>query len=137
MVAPRPPFFSTHRAQAVMLQEREGQHREQRMVMQAQPAAPFEVIEAEFFLQLLMGLLAHPPGLDRRCERTQRGAGGVIRQVILAFAVRAPFADQSREIARQMLALRRLDAIGHAHAHGSELRAQRPARVPVRQLTDC
>ena len=60
----------------MVLEKREGQHREQRVVVQAEPAAPFEVIEAEFFLQLLMGLLAHPPGLDRRSKRTQRGAAG-------------------------------------------------------------
>ena len=32
--------------------------------MKALPGSSFEVIEAEFFFQLLMGLLADPPRLD-------------------------------------------------------------------------
>jgi len=111
-----------------MLQEREGEHREQRMVMQPQPAAVLEVIEAEFLLQLLMRLLAHPPRLNRCGECTQCGAGGMIRQVVFAFAGRAPFAYEPGELTWQMLALRRLDAIGHAYANGGEPRAQWPAR---------
>jgi len=63
------------------------------MMMQAQPTAAFKVIKTQFFLQLLVRLLADPAGLDRRGERTKRGAGGVVRQVVLAFTGRAPFAD--------------------------------------------
>ena len=101
-------------AQALVLQERERQHREQRKVMEAQPAPPFAVIEAEFLLQLLVGLLADPAGLDRYGEGTQRRVGGGIRRVVLALPIRAPVADQPREIAWQMLALRGAGAIGHA-----------------------
>lgn len=120
-------FFPAARTQAQVLEKREGEHREQRMVMQAQPTAPFEMIESEFFLHLLVGLLTHPPRFDRRRQRTERCSGWMIREVILPFAVATPFADQPGEVARQMLTLRRLRTIGDAYAHGRELRVQRPA----------
>ena len=47
-----------------MLQEGEGEHRHERMAVETLPGSPFEVIEAEFLFQLLMGLLANPSCLD-------------------------------------------------------------------------
>jgi hypothetical protein len=46
--------------EAPVLQERQGDQRHQRMAMQARPRAALEVVEAEFFLELLMRLLANP-----------------------------------------------------------------------------
>jgi hypothetical protein len=39
------------------------------MTMQALPGAALEVVETEFFLQLLMSLLANPSRLDGGRER--------------------------------------------------------------------
>ena len=47
-----------------MLEEGVGNHRHERMTMKALPGPPLEVVEAEFFFQLLMGLLADPSRLD-------------------------------------------------------------------------
>ena len=41
-----------------MLEEGETDHRHQRMIVEAAPRAAFEVIEAQFFLELLVGLFA-------------------------------------------------------------------------------
>jgi len=49
-----------------MLEERVSNHRHQRMTMKAVPRPSLEVVETEFLLQLLMGLLANPSCLDRR-----------------------------------------------------------------------
>ena len=40
-----------------MLQESEGDHCHERMAVETLPGSPFEVIEAKFLFQLLMGLL--------------------------------------------------------------------------------
>ena len=47
-----------------MLKEGEREHRHQRMSVKALPGSPFEVVEAEFLFQLLVGLLANPSRLD-------------------------------------------------------------------------
>ena len=43
--------------------------------MQTMPGSAFEVVEAEFFLELLVGLLADPSRLDRGGERLEVGVG--------------------------------------------------------------
>ena len=47
-----------------MLEEGVGDHSHERMTVKAWPRSSLEVIEAEFFFQLLMGLLADPSRLD-------------------------------------------------------------------------
>ena len=47
-----------------MLQIEEGDHTHESVAMQTAPGSPFEVIEAKFLLELLMGLLAEPTRLD-------------------------------------------------------------------------
>jgi hypothetical protein len=43
----------------------EAEHRHERVaVMKTLPGSPFEVVEAKFLFQLLMGLLANPTCLD-------------------------------------------------------------------------
>ena len=52
-----------------MLEEGVGDHGHERMTVKALPGSSFEVVEAEFFFQLLMGLLADPSRLDGGGER--------------------------------------------------------------------
>ena len=80
-------------AESLLLQKGEGDHREQRVVTEAAPRAALEVVEAEFFLQLLVGLLARPAGLDSRDDGSERGALRVIGDVVLGF-VFSPFAHE-------------------------------------------
>ena len=56
-----------------MLEEGVGDHRHERMAMKALPGSALEVIETEFFFELLMRLLADPSRLDNGCQRTQFG----------------------------------------------------------------
>ena len=57
-------FFPPHFREAAMLEERVGDHGHERMTVKALPGPSLEVVEAEFLLQLLMGLLANPSCLD-------------------------------------------------------------------------
>ena len=59
-----------------MLEEGVGDHGHERMTVKALPGSSFEVVEAEFFFQLLMGLLADPSRLDGGGERAKVGLGG-------------------------------------------------------------
>jgi hypothetical protein len=54
-------------------QEGEGEHCHERMAVETLPGSPFEVIEAKFLFQLLMGLLANPSCLDGGRQGTQTG----------------------------------------------------------------
>jgi len=51
------------------LKERESDHREERVMMEAPPGSTLEVIEPKFLLHLLMALLACPPSLYRCHDR--------------------------------------------------------------------
>jgi hypothetical protein len=66
----------------------------ERVSMQASPGPPFEVIEAEFLLELLMRLLADPASLDGCRQPSQRRARREIAEIVFALAVAAPFTDQ-------------------------------------------
>ena len=59
-------LFSPGRGgEAATLEEGVGDHRHQRAAMQASPRTALEVVEAEFLLESLVSLLAHPARLDR------------------------------------------------------------------------
>ena len=62
-------FFPSRCFEATGLEKGVGDHRHQRMSVQAGPGATFEVVEAELFLELLMGLLTDPASLDGSGER--------------------------------------------------------------------
>lgn len=57
-----------------------------RASMQPRPGAAREVIEAEFFLEPLMALLADPSRLDRACQRASGRVGWEVRQVVCVLA---------------------------------------------------
>lgn len=57
---PRTLFFPSRLGEPSRLQEGVGHHRHQRMSVEASPGSALEVVQAEFLLELLMGLLADP-----------------------------------------------------------------------------
>ncbi|WP_246733504.1 hypothetical protein [Methylobacterium sp. BTF04] len=63
---PRPTMLG----EAQVLQVGAGDACHHRVSMQPGPGPSLEVIEAEFFLELLVGLFADPARLDRACQRT-------------------------------------------------------------------
>src|SRR5215203_3090692 len=88
-------FFSPFRRfESPVLQIEEGDHAHKSVAMQAAPGSPFEVIEAKFLLELLMGLLAEPPRLDGGGEDFQRRLGRQVREVVLVLACRTALAHE-------------------------------------------
>jgi hypothetical protein len=65
-----------------MLKEGVGDHSHERMTVKAWPRSSLEVIEAEFFFQLLMGLLAVPSRLDGGSQGSQVHRGGQVGEVV-------------------------------------------------------
>lgn len=62
--------------------------------MQPGPGPTFEVIEAEFLLELLMRLFTNPPGLDCRSELFQAHIARQVRHIVFLFAGRPAFANE-------------------------------------------
>jgi len=58
-------FFPPRLCETTVLEECVGDHGHEGMTMQALPGSSLEVIEPEFFFQLLMGLFANPSRFDR------------------------------------------------------------------------
>jgi hypothetical protein len=54
----------------------------ERMTVKALPRPSFEVIKAEFFFQLLMGLLADPPRRDGGSQSAQLRLGGQVGEIV-------------------------------------------------------
>src|SRR5215469_10080294 len=57
-------FFPPCCFEPAILEESVGDHRHERVTMQALPGSAFEVIKTKFFFQLLVSLLANPSRLD-------------------------------------------------------------------------
>ena len=90
---PRILFSPSGFVEAAGLEERVGDHCHERVSVQASPRAAFEVIEAKFFLKLLMRLFADPTGLDGAGKLLERCIGRQVGEVVFAFAGRAVLAD--------------------------------------------
>jgi hypothetical protein len=66
-------FFPPCCFEPATLEESVGDHRHECMTMQALPGSALEVIETEFFFQLLVSLLANPSCLDGGRQGAQPG----------------------------------------------------------------
>ena len=86
-----------------MLEEGVGDHRHEGMPVQAVPGSSLEVVETEFLLELLMGLLTNPSGFDRGREIAQSHSRGKAGEIVLPFPRRPLLADKPGLFARQML----------------------------------
>lgn len=121
-------FSPLHRDQSLRLQEDVGDHRHQCVTVQSSPRPALEVVEAKFFLQLLVRLLAGLARLDGGGQGTQGDVGGQVRQVVLPLAAGAAFANEPGLLTRHVLGthgtgpLRR--TIGDAHAQCREARRE-------------
>jgi len=58
-------FFPSRLCETAVLEERVSDHGHERMTVEALPGSSLEVIEPQFFFQLLMGLFANPSGFNR------------------------------------------------------------------------
>lgn len=71
-----------------------------------------EVIEAEFFLELLVRLLADPPCLDQGRQALDRRIGGQVREIVCLLAGRAALPNQPDFFVVQMLIAHVADVLG-------------------------
>src|SRR5262245_49963841 len=94
------------------------------MTMQALPGSALEVIETEFFFQLLMCLLANPSCLDSGRRGSQISLCRQIGEIVFLLSRHPVFADEPSLVTWQMLLALILDpllrAIGDPHADGGE-----------------
>ena len=86
---PRTLFFPSRLSEPSGLQKGVSHHRHQGMAVKSGPGSSFEVIEVQFFLELLMSLFTDPAGLDRAGESLDRGVAGPIGEIVYALAIRA------------------------------------------------
>ena len=123
-----------------MLEESVGDHRHERMTMQALPGSAFEVIETEFFFHLLVSLLANPSRLDGSRQGAQVSRRRQVGEIVFPLSRHPVFADEPSRVPGQMLLalvpdpLRR--SIGDPHADRSKTSLEL-SFVPVRQLMVC
>ncbi len=108
---------------------------QQGMVVQPAPEPAFVVVKAQFFLELLMGLLARPAGLDGGGKLLEGGVCRMAGEVELALASGAVLAHQPVDplrgstLAGQVLRAGGLRPVGYVHAPGCERGTQRPLGV--------
>src|SRR5689334_24652662 len=86
-VSPSAIFSPLRQAgEAEMLEEGEGDHDQDGVVVQAVPTAPLEVVESEFLLHLLVPLFADPARLDLPRQSAQGSVCRLVAQVVLVLA---------------------------------------------------
>ena len=131
-------FPPARSGKAARLEVGVGDHAHQRVTMKTLPSAAFEVIEAEFFLELLMRLFADPARLDGRGEHPAIGLSGQVGQIVFLLAGGPSFADEPDRFARHVLHALVADslwrAVGDAHTEGGEASFSGPF-VPLRQVS--
>ena len=103
------------------------------------PGSSLEVVEPEFFLQLLVSLLTDPARLDGAGEHRDRRVGGKVGEVVFVLASSATFADQPGFVSGHMLATHVANAMCGPSATRTRTAAKRAdgrPLVPRRQPTE-
>ena len=86
-----------------MLEEGVSDHRHERVTMEALPGSALEVIETEFFLQLLVRLLANPSRLDGGRQGAQIPLRRQVGEIVFLLSRHPVFADEPSFLTGQML----------------------------------
>ena len=115
-------------------------HRHKRVTVKALPGSSLEVIETEFFFQLLVRLLANPSRLDTSRQGAQVGLCRQVGEIVFLLSRYPVFADEPSLLPWQMLLTLVPDplpwSVGYPHADGGEtslelsLRASAPTDIP-------
>ena len=107
-----------------MLKKGVSDHRHECMTVKALPGSTLEVIEPEFFFELLMSLLTDPSRLDGRRQSEQAGLRRQIGEIVFFLSRLPMFADEPNLIPWQMLLTLVPDAlwwsVGDPHADGGK-----------------
>ena len=77
-----------------MLEEGVCDHRHERMTVKALPGSSLEVIETEFFFQLLVSLLANPSRLDGGRQDAQVRFCRQVGEIVFLLSRHPVFADK-------------------------------------------
>ena len=96
-------FFLPRCLEAAELEEGVGDHGHQGVSMQSRPRSAFEVVEAEFLLELLMRLLTDPSRFDCGCELSEARVSRQVRHIVFLLASWSTFADEPDLAARHAL----------------------------------
>src|SRR5436309_9718693 len=86
-----------------MLEEGICDHRHERMTVKALPGSSLEVIETEFFFQLLVSLLANPSRLDGGRQGVQVRLRRQVGEIVFLLSRHPVFADEPCLLPGQML----------------------------------
>ena len=86
-----------------MLEEGICDHRHERMTVKALPGSSLEVIETEFFFQLLVSLLANPSRLDGGRQGAQVRLRRQVGEIVFLLSRHPVFADEPGLLPGQML----------------------------------
>ena len=86
-----------------MLEEGICDHRHERMTVKALPGSSLEVIETEFFFQLLVSLLANPSRLDGGRHGAQVRLRRQVGEIVFLLSGHPVFADEPGLLPGQML----------------------------------
>ena len=86
-----------------MLEEGICDHRHERMTVKALPGSSLEVIETEFFFQLLVSLLANPSRLDGGRQGAQVRLRRQVGEIVFLLSGHPVFADEPGLLPGQML----------------------------------
>src|SRR6266540_1836470 len=107
-----------------MLEEGVSDHRHERVTMQTLPGSALEVIETEFFFQLLVRLLANPSCLDGGRQGAQVGVRRQVGEIVFLLSRHPVFADEPSLVSWQMLLTLVPDplrwSVGDPHADSSK-----------------
>ena len=107
-----------------MLEEGVRDHRHERMTMKALPGSSLEVIETEFFFQLLVSLLANPSRLDGGRQGAQVRLCRQVGEIVFLLSRHPVFADEPGLLPGQMLLALVPDSLWcsvcYAHTDGGE-----------------
>ena len=123
-----------------MLEEGICDHRHERMTVKALPGSSLEVIETEFFFQLLVSLLANPSRLDGGRQGAQVRLRRQVGEIIFLLSGHPVFADEPGLLPGQMLLALVPIRCGGPSAMRTRMAAKRALSfpfVPVRQLMFC
>ena len=86
-----------------MLEESVSNHGHERVAVEALPGSPLEVVETQFFFQLLVSLLANPSRLDGGRQGAQVGLRRQVGEIVFLLSRHPVFADEPGLLPGQML----------------------------------
>ena len=116
-----------------MLEESVSNHGHERVAVEALPGSSLEVVETQFFFQLLVSLLANPSRFDGGRQGAQVRLRRQVGEIVFLLSRHPVFADEPNLVAWQMLLTLVPDplrwSVGDPHADGGKTSLELPLRT--------